>query len=395
MRVALHCGDCRDVLPGLPLSHACVTDPPYGLGFMGKDWDHGVPGAHFWEVIRAALLPGAPVLAFGGTRTHHRLMVAMEDAGLEIRDTIMWVYGSGFPKSLDVGKAIDKAAGAAREVVGPAPWLGRDPRGKQPHTSVFTDDSWTGRPDSERGITAPATDAARAWDGWGTALKPAWEPIVVARVPLDGTVAHNVQTHGTGALNIEASRVPGGETVGASGRWGFQQSSGWNANSVESRTQSTYEHNKGRFPANLIHDGSEEVVRLFPTEAGAASPVRGDAPSRPAKNTYGEYGRKGFGFHGDTGSAARFFYCAKASPSDRGEGNTHPTVKPLELMRYLVRLVTPPGGVVLDPFAGSGSTLVAAQSLGIRSVGVELDPAHCRIAERRFGDQESLELGAA
>ena len=205
--MTIHCGDCREVLPtfGAESFDACVTDPPYGLEFMGKDWDHGIPGVPFWEAVKRVLKPGAHLLAFGGTRTHHRLMCAIEDAGFEIRDTVCWLYGTGFPKSLDVSKAIDKAAGAEREVVGTK--LG------QPGYSLAPDKGrGTYSPDGrdsevECAVTSPATDAARQWDGWGTALKPAWEPIVLARKPLTGTVAANVQEHGTGALNIDGCRI--------------------------------------------------------------------------------------------------------------------------------------------------------------------------------------------
>lgn len=327
----VHTGDCRDVLRDYPADHfdSIVSDPPYGLTFMSKGWDRGVPGVEFWQEALRVAKPGAHLLAFGGTRTFHRLTVAIEDAGWEIRDCMMWLYGSGFPKSHN------------------GPW-------------------------------------------GGTALKPAWEPVIVARKPLSGTVADNVLRYGTGALNIDGCRVGGTE---------------------------------GRWPANVMHDGSAEVVAGFPMTGGS-----GDGTPRLA---YGIGGTGSGAYHGggsgamvatyaDSGSAARFFYCAKASRTDREEGcdhlparsgadaverdegsaglqspragagrtadtvrNFHPTVKPTDLMRYLCRLVTPPAGLVLDPFCGSGSTGKAALLEGLRFVGVDLDPAHVAIAEAR------------
>ena len=385
-------GDCRKVLPELGEQvDAVVTDPPYGLSFMGKDWDHGVPGVEFWRVISDAMKPGAHLLAFGGTRTFHRLTCAIEDAGFEIRDCVMWVYGSGFPKSLDVSKAIDKAAGA-ENVVGTKPdrWTGKG------NSLNFATD----RQQSECKITAPATDAARQWDGWGTALKPAWEPIIVARKPLIGTVAANVQQFGTGAINVDGCRVG---TSGASRKIATEArgdstgcyGDGLNGGSGERDLP------QGRWPANLIHDGSEEVVALFPQTAPSPNgPVKQGGHHRHDVGLSGE-SREGFGVgYGDTGSAARFFYCAKASGTDRGNldaydmplfgetllefRNDHPTVKPVALMEYLLKLVVPPGGVVLDPFMGSGSTLVAAKAHGCRAIGIDLDPRYCEIAEKRL-----------
>jgi len=364
---------------------AIVTDPPYGLasgptttledatsgrGFMGKEWDRGVPGVTFWaEALRVAK-PGAYLLAFGGTRAFHRMAVAIEDAGWEIRDCCCWVYGSGFPKSLDASKAIDRAAGATREVVGQAT-------------------SWN-RPESEAGhrarlnaspgtfdLTSPATPEASAWQGWGTALKPAWEPILMARKPLEGTVAANLLKHGTGAINVDGCRV-GAEVTSRRNTAEMGYHGGNLAPSYA--TGST----QGRWPANFMHDGSPEVLEPL-------------------------------------GEASRFFYCAKTSTADREEGceelatstgadatsrqegtagldnpragasrtrevvrNHHPTVKPTELMRHLVRLVTPPGGLVLDPFMGSGSTGKAAILEGARFVGCDLDPAYLEIAAARI-----------
>jgi DNA modification methylase len=376
-------GDCREVLKGLPDASidSCVTDPPYELGFMGKAWDKtGIAyDAAMWREVLRVLKPGGHLLSFGGTRTYHRMTCAIEDAGFEIRDQIGWAYGSGFPKSLDVSKAIDKAARAEREVVGTM----RTNVGMQ--GGNFTAGSQSGNV----AITTPATDAAKQWDGWGTALKPAWEPICVARKPLVGTVADNVQEHGTGALNIDACRIEsGGEhkvdrlvtkqtTVSGDTREGAALGMyGAGASFVPTT------HDGGRWPANLIHDGSEEVVALFPNEAGASAPVLGTEPSTPAKNVYGEYKRGGGAFHGDTGSAARFFYCAKVSPSERGDSG-HPTMKPVALMRYLCRLVTPTGGRVLDPFGGSGSTAIAALEEGFSITIIEQDPDNVKLIRSR------------
>jgi site-specific DNA-methyltransferase (adenine-specific) len=394
--------DCRVAMAAMDENSvdAIVCDPPYGLtqgnrktpaphrpespygrsrmgvngdtlaipkvstagGFMGMGWDHGVPGVEFWvEALRVAK-PGAYLLAFGGTRTHHRLMVAIEDAGWEVRDVVMWVYGSGFPKS---------------------------------HNGVWG----------------------------GTALKPAWEPIIVARKPLIGTVAENVRAHGTGGLNIDGCRVPvdvdadaaqirtmqrGQRTEDTSGQeWGLSKNGGDVPQVIRP---------DGRWPANLIHDGSEEVLAAFPNAKGQLAPSVEDG--EPQGNSIYSSMNRGGPHHIPRDeldkSAARFFYCAKASKSDRDEGcdtmpdrvlamsnqakaeqargnlnvadsgmntgkvrkNSHPTVKPTALMQYLCRLVTPPGGTILDPFMGSGSTGKAALKEGFKFVGIELDEEH-------------------
>jgi site-specific DNA-methyltransferase (adenine-specific) len=381
-------GDCREVMAGLADGSvdAIVTDPPYELGFMGKSWDaSGIAyDLDVWRQALRVLKPGGHLLAFSGSRTYHRMVCAIEDAGFEIRDQIMWLYGSGFPKSHDVSKAIDREAGAEREVIGHKDnWW---PPGRREHSGMGTHEWHSPFHDDpeacerSRAITAPATDAARTWSGWGTALKPAHEPIVVARKPFKGTVAQNVLAHGTGALNIDGCRV------GTDGM------------------------NSGRWPANLIHDGSDEVLRLFPETSVSKGKVQfkthstyewsrshTDATLEP------QHGQE-IGY-GDSGSAARFFYCAKASKRDREEGlrdagrpsepraNQHPTVKPTDLMRYLCRLVTPPGGLVLDPFTGSGSTGKAAVLEGFRFIGAELSEEYAAIARARIAaaqDQGSL-----
>jgi site-specific DNA-methyltransferase (adenine-specific) len=329
-------------------------------------------------------------LAFGGTRTFHRLAVAIEDAGFEIRDMIAWVYGSGFPKSLDVSKAIDKAAGAEREVVGEY-----DTRGiQEPSKSGKTSSGISGLQNVHfhqgckskiTPITAPATPDAQQWQGWGTALKPAWEPVIMARKPLAGTVAANVLEYGTGAINVDGCRI---DSIGYTG--------GGQNNTVAFRggsgsKQDRCDGSKGRWPANLIHDGSDEVVGLFPQTTSMGHRPRsatnggiwgnGKNPKLAGESNNG---------HNDSGSAARFFYCAKASKRDREEGNTHPTVKPTDLMRYLCRLVTPPGGIVLDPFMGSGSTGKAAILEGFQFIGIERDAEYLAIAEARISHASGL-----
>ena len=335
-------GDCREVMAAMDAESvdSIVSDPPYGMSFMGKGWDHGVPGVEFWTEAFRVAKPGAHLLAFGGTRTYHRLACAIEDAGWEIRDCVMWVYGSGFPKSHDVSKAIDKAAGAEREVVGKAASWNR-PDSEAGHTARMNASP------GEYNLTAPATDAARQWSGWGTALKPAWEPIIVARKPLCGTVAENVMTHGTGGINVDGCRVGTGGLVPGGGR--SKRGKGGVYGDGEA-PESAPPHDLGRWPANLIHDGSDEVLGL-------------------------------------TGIAARFFYCAKASKADRDARNHHPTVKPTDLMRHLCRLVTPPDGMVLDPFMGSGSTGKAALLEGFNFTGIELNPEYVEIANRRISHE--------
>ena len=368
MTAQLHLGDCLDVLRTMPdcSVDAVVTDPPYGLAFMGKRWDYDVPSVAIWAECLRVLKPGGHLLAFAGTRTQHRMAVRIEDAGFEIRDMIAWVYGSGFPKSLDVSKAIDKAAGAERtEIIGKSARHGGG--------IVGNGSSYEVSPEVPM-LYAPATDAARQWEGWGTALKPALEPITMARKPLAGTVAANVLEHGTGALNVDGCRVGTGDrrmcgTTDKSGESSYVLGA-----RVETRTE------LGRWPANLIHDGSEEVVGLFP-ETGQSLPFVGSGGRR---NVLGDKGCEytGTGYT-DSGSAARFFYTAKASASER-QGVTHPTVKPLDLMAYLCRLVTPPGGVVLDPFMGSGTTIKAAIGEGFQAIGIERDPAYFAMAEHRM-----------
>jgi len=422
-------GNCLETLRTLADNSvdSIVTDPPYELGFMGKTWDNsGIAyNQDLWAECLRVLKPGGHLLAFSGSRTYHRMTVAIEDAGFEIRDQIMWLYGSGFPKSLDVSKAIDKAAGAEREVVGQNRYAARRPS-EAANSPVGFSDSMGGS--ATANITAPVTPEAQRWQGWGTALKPAHEPICVARKPLTGTVASNVLEWATGALNIDGSRV-GTETLGGGtmpdlrdvGRMSkeaigidklsFGQTSG--AKRIE------HPEYTGRWPANVIHDGSEEVLAGFPTSKSGTAVKRNGVTSNGVTG-WGKalVGTPDVGYS-DAGSAARFFYCAKASKSERNAGleglptktageatdrqdgtaglnppragagrtggtqNFHPTVKPLALMRYLIKLVTPPGGTVLDPFLGSGSTAVAAILEGFDWVGCEMTEDYWPIIEAR------------
>ena len=396
---------------------AIITDPPYELGFMGKSWDSsGIAyDVTVWQECLRVLKPGGHLLAFGGSRTYHRLACAIEDAGFQIRDQIMWVYGSGFPKSLNISKAIDKAVGAEREETGL-------PNGMNSCLGVSAckcqTDGLKYSPTKHPAHSLPTTAEAKEWDGWGTALKPAHEPIVLARKPLDGTVANNVLTHGTGSINIDGCRVgraygddsfAGNRTANFATQEtmsGGNGSGGWSQNDM------------GRFPANFIHDGSDEVLELFPQSNGGAFPKKSNVPT--GRHYEGGWGAVNNGSRTEMGegSAARFFYCAKANKKDRNEGldgfetkekrymatangtgetskgmdrfttepvaNHHPTVKPTDLMRYLCRLVTPPNGTILDPFTGSGSTGKAATLEGFNFIGIEQSAEYVEIANARI-----------
>ena len=425
-------GDCVEVMRGLPDASvdAIVTDPPYGLGFMGKAWDDLPPGLEWAQECLRVLKPGGHLLAFGGSRTYHRLAVAVEDAGFEVRDQMMWLYGSGFPKSLDVSKAIDKAAGVEREASG---------RGATVCEYLNAGEECQGHGDLNGRYgetihalpTAPATADAKKWSGWGTALKPAHEPIVVARKPLVGTVAENVLRFGTGALNVDGCRIgiAEGDEPAAGHRtatFGTQEtesggdgSGGWVAAS-------------GRWPANLILD--EEAGRLLDEQSGEGKDGVAVKRNLPDEGINGQIHFKAKTVrgpdagYGGSGGASRFFYCAKAGKAERNAGldglegkrigakgngmartcstcgasvmdgcecadrtyenpvrlNHHPTVKPISLMAYLVRLVTPPNGTVLDPFLGSGTTGCAAVLEGFDFIGIEREPEYIAIAEARI-----------
>jgi len=398
-KITLHQGHSIVILGLYPDNHfdSAVCDSPYELGFMGKKWDSsGISySVAMWKEVFRVLKPGAHLLAFGGARTYHRLACAIEDAGFIIRDQIVWLYGSGFPKNLDVSKAIDKAAGAEREVVGKKSGRAGDPKqdirgGKFVHGPVDRIDC--------SALTVPATALARQWDGWGTALKPAHEPIVVARKHLEGTVVKNVLKWGTGAINVAGCLIPIkpgdiGDRIDRPKSKG-RESINWCNDDRSFDLPRNYQEPDGRWPANVIHDGSDEVMTEFAKTGELQS---GAYPIKPGqnKNVYSFRGQVEPGIRRPTnsGSAARFFYCAKASQEERNRGlegttrNNHPTVKPLALMAYLVRLVTPPGGIVVDPFMGSGSTLIAAAKEGFDSVGIDLELENCEIAERRCRGQ--------
>ena len=413
-------GSNLDVLPTLPDNSvdSIVTDPPYELGFMGKSWDSsGIAySVELWQECMRVLKPGGHLLAFGGSRTWHRLAVAIEDAGFEMRDSIDWLYGSGFPKSLDVSKAIDKAAGAEREVIGQAKhgMTGMDNfnfvQGKR--ASDYADHNPT------YDITAPATPEALKWQGWGTALKPAFEPVVVARKPLIGTVAQNVLTYGTGGLNIDGSRIATDEVITNHSRSAEAAiSQGKFGDSSAQETHQTNGQKLGRWPANIILDpytaelldeqsGFSKSTGIINRWTDGAQPFGGGA-GKPYESVQGI---------ADSGGASRFFYVAKASKRDRNEGldhlpleqvafgghgnnepdgmtqqlihaprqNFHPTVKPTSLMKYLIKLVTPEGGTVLDPFTGSGSTGKAALLNGFQFIGIELTEEYLPIIEGRL-----------
>jgi len=466
-------GDCLDLLKDLDDNSvdSIVTDPPYGLSFMGKKWDYDVPSVEIWKECLRVLKPGGYLLSFAGTRTQHRMAVNIEDAGFEIRDMIAWVYGSGFPKSHNIGKAVDKLGGQSLDWFIDYILKFADEKGisRKELTMIFP--SKTGKPtgwlwnkqktqgitieqfnkikdflklpfDSleetereiigrgEAGLTAGTianfsgekefdlTEGNSPYEGWGTALKPALEPITVARKPFKGTVANNVLKWGTGGINIDGCRV------GVDENEPNKRANHKNHNVSKQETNINYvarnsiapKLEQGRFPANLIHDGSDEVVGLFPETTKAGN----------KKNTKSDTGIWGASKETDIlhkipndngGSAARFFYCAKASKSERNKGlediegkyldesrkvgsaggtnprnrgaeskrkNFHPTVKPIKLMQYLVRLVTPKDGTVLDPFVGSGTTCIAAKLLDRKYIGMEMDDEYVVIAQERI-----------
>lgn len=426
----LKLGNCKELIKDLEDNSidSIVTDPPYELGFMGKKWDNsGIAyDVELWTECLRVLKPGGHLLAFSGSRTYHRMAVAIEDAGFDIRDQIMWVYGSGFPKSHDVSKAIDKMAGAEREILGPSVHHSEN---RKPSNTLRSFGKLYNKDDDGKYITAPATDAAKEWNGWGTALKPAHEPICVARKPLIGTVAENVLQYGTGGINIDGCRV-------ATAKWDAEKMQRCNTKFSSSRISGgafsgdkygnpsktdcgIFDTTQGRWPANLIHDGSEEVLAGFPESVSTGSKTAGfGSKTNPANIAFGDRLVENADGLGDRGSAARFFYCAKASKKDRNEGcegmeakqsgtyaqdewskqnmgntpdalrepvqNHHPTVKPTDLMRYLCRLVTPPNGIILDPFTGSGSTGKAAILEGFRFLGFDMQSEYIDIASARI-----------
>ena len=462
-------GDCLEQMKTLGDNSvdSIVSDPPYGISFMAKKWDYDVPSVEVWKEAMRVLKPGGHALIACGTRTQHRMVVNIEDAGFEIRDVVSWIYGSGFPKSLNIGKAIDKSDAAELQLArrykftewvrshGITPKqinvclgasdMGRHytdilPTGKQPaimtreHLEacrhLFADvpqwvedecdlrsvesenfkmrevvgtqkmrdtsevriavtssaDTYNDKATRQVNITAPATDAAKQWDGWGTALKPACEFFTLCRKPLsEKTIAANVLKWGTGGINVDGCRV--GDTVET---WpksrSFQSgiSSGYTDGVKKTPTQPTGDAPTGRFPANLIHSGEQEVLELFPETKSAGKARTASEGTHGGKSGIFGIGEPAMRYGDNGGSAARFFYCAKASKKDRDEGNNHPTVKPTALMAYLCRLITPTGGIVLDPYMGSGSTGKAAVREGFSFVGCELDKDYFQIATARI-----------
>jgi DNA modification methylase len=410
-------GDSLDKLKELEDNSidSIVTDPPYGLSFMGKKWDYDVPSQEIWEECLRVLKPGGYLLAFAGTRTQHRMAVRIEDAGFEIRDMIAWVYGSGFPKSHNIGKAVDKLQGNERE---PDEYTGANFKNNVYGNAMGG------------GYTQKYGKGNSPYEGYGTALKPALEPITVARKPIsEKTVAENVLKYGTGGINIDGCRVEASkddnDKKNQRYKYKFLENKGSFVNSDElnpdrfnkqklSRDNSAI----GRFPANLIHDGSDEVVGLFPDSKSSDAIRKNNNSKTTGINTFGKYNDIETTGYSDSGSASRFFYCAKASKSERNKGceefekkenagsyefrtdgsldgkptapkaNFHPTVKPISLMRYLCRLVTPKGGTVLDPFMGSGTTGIGAKLEGFDFIGIEREEEYIKIAEARINAWE-------
>lgn len=405
-------GDCLEVLKTLPENSvdSIVTDPPYGLSFMGKSWDYDVPTEDIWRECLRVLKPGGHLLAFFGTRTYHRGAIKIEDAGFEIRDQIQWLYGSGFPKSMDISKAIDKQAGAERtETYIREDFAKRSNKTEQRKSQVIC---------GEKGqYSLPATDAAKEWQGWGTAIKPANEPIVVARKPLsEKTVAANVLKHGTGGINVDGCRIEAATPIQPRHLSAPRRDD--NTKYGKSNTHINPPSELGRWPANLILD--EHAAAMLDEQSGNLK--NGGQNKTSHRESWLRQETKPTRFSGDSGGASRFFYVAKASKSERnagleGEvkekqgnrpnskdssgkfpdhdhrptgGNNHPTVKPIKLMTYLVRLVTPPGGTVMDPFMGSGSTGVAAIKEGFKFLGIEKDPTYLEIARARLDFERKI-----
>lgn len=379
----IHHGDCLDVMPTLAENSAdtIITDPPYGLDFMGKHWDAGVPGEAFWSAALRVAKPGAMLMAFGGTRQYHRLTCAIEDAGWIIRDCLAWMYGTGFPKSLNIAKAMDKAMGVDPTEIGEGVQRAIGGRG-----GTSTNHGRGGVQYSPVKITTPSTPEAQEWDGWGTALKPAWEPVILAMKPLDGTFAENAQRWGVAGLWIDGGRIEGQKRHPGDYHDGGTVGGGRTAGQYGGSDRSAFDASKGRWPANVALD--EAAAEMLDGQSGVTKSVGGrigNAGGGNVKNLpTGKHlaGDPGFG---DSGGASRFFYTAKASSTDRDHGNTHPTVKPTDLMAWLCRLTrTPRGGVVLDPFMGSGSTGVAALREGRNFIGIEREAEYVEIAKARI-----------
>jgi DNA modification methylase len=400
-------GDCLEVMKEMPDNSIdfIVTDPPYGISFMAKQWDVFTPPIQYWKQALRICVPGAMIAVFGGTRTHHRLMCSIEDAGFEIRDVIMWVYGSGFPKSHNISKAIDKAKGLEREITQLGQTKPFEFSGKFDQTSSHL---------RERRDEA-LSDLAKTFNGYGTALKPAYEPIIIAMKPLEGTFAENAEKWGVAGINVDESRIglTNGENPSGSGNRVNQSiyNKGWNDPNKRFTPQS------GRWPANIIFD--EEAAKELDQMTGILKSGKVEKHHKHSGKKEGIYGKINGGLenetYGDSGGASRFFYCAKASSSERNKGlegmplkdqtvygemkgtcehsknrcpqtnNNHPTVKPIALMKYIIKLLAPPNSpILLDPFAGSGSTIVAAKELGINAIGIEKEKEYVEIALKRI-----------
>tara|TARA_R110000765_G_scaffold312769_2_gene405781 strand:- start:1013 stop:2257 length:1245 start_codon:yes stop_codon:yes gene_type:complete len=390
-------GDCIKQLKVLKDNSvdSVVTDPPYEIGFMGKGWDDSgiANNPKLWKEVLRVLKPGGHLLSFSHSRTYHRQAVAVEDAGFEIRDQIMWIYGSGFPKSHNIGKSVDKLLGNERDVVGVSGTMNNH-RGDGSHM-MRSSSGVDARPREENIITKGTSQ----YEGWGTALKPAHEPIVMARKPLsEKTVAKNVLEYGTGGINIDGSRIAtddklgrefkvGGQTLGA-GQYGLNDGRKTKPTNNLEGTYHDETKGLGRFPANIIFD--EEAGKILDEQSGNIKSTGGVRKKKDVKYDASSYnkvnpqGQNANPYAGEEGGASRFFYCPKASKKDRNDGNIHPTVKPTELMAYLIRLVTPKGGVVLDPFMGSGSTGKAAVREGVDFIGIEREKEYMKIAKTRI-----------
>ena len=452
MTVDLRTGDSLEILKTLDANSidSVVTDPPYGLSFMGKKWDYDVPTTELWKEVLRVLKPGGHLLSFSSSRTYHRMTVNVEDAGFEIRDQIMWVYGSGFPKSHNIGKSYDKKMGNLRESLGENPnkkgrvnnssgqFAGAVDNDWKPRetTGTFTDQPSKGGHhggNTGRGVTSTErhkTEITKGFskhEGWGTALKPSHEPIVLARKPLsEKTVVDNVIKWGTGGINIDKSRVGTEKVHNDRVKQMKNRSLADNvSNHQDQYTADDYERTyvEGRFPANFIHDGSDEVTELFPqTAVGIRHKAKGVKNSSIGGFAPGyKKGETEFEVFDQGGSAARYFYCAKVSKAERNAGldhiekteltgrdpgqdklnspqklrpttqaNNHPTVKPVKLMSYLVNLVTPVSGTVLDPFMGSGSTGLACKQEGFDFIGIDLDESYVEIAKARIDGWKNL-----
>lgn len=424
--IQIHNNDCLVALKEMPDNSvdSVVTDPPYGINFMNKHWDYDVPKVEVWTEVLRVLKPGGHILCACGTRTQHRMTVNIEDAGFEIRDVIAWIYGSGSPKSLNIGKAIDKERGNERDIIG-----NNGTRPIQTSGRINAEASVNGKFDREDNVI---TKGNSEYEGWGTALKPAMELWTLARKPLsEKTVAQNVLKYGTGGINIDGCRVETEDVInsvegGIKRRNKINQDQGFRPYEAgfDNQDKEVWTQNlQGRFPANVIHDGSEEVLENFPDNKGAFAPVKSGQKGFGGE-IYGKYaqsGDDGETFYGDgLGSAARFFYCAKSSKGERNKGleefkekitsdgrdksidnpfllgetqrtNNHPTVKPISLMRYLCNLITPKNGTVLDLYMGSGSTGIAAKLENFNFIGIEREEEYCKIAQARI-DAWKLEV---